>query len=542
MPWRTAWIIPCLLAVAVPVLLIQASGAADDNLLVNGGFEGGTEGWLAIGGELTVDDALVHGGSSAGVFVTPTAIPGTEAEVSQCLSVASSNDYEFQGYAARREQDIDSRLRLDISWYDAVNCSGGESGGGGDEGSVVLEEPGLWYEVKVSARSGANARAARLSVVVEESDATVYLDDFAVSGPATPTETPEPSASPSSTATPPRPIPVETPYASPTASSWQMTPVPAQAALRNGGFEEADPDGLPSFWRRYGGELARTNEVRFEGQFAAALTSQTNSTKWAYQLVTVQGGRAYVLNAYALKADPAVAAAYLRLSWYTNPDGSGQAIDSADSTARLANDSPDFRFLTTEMVVAPVEATSAKVRLMLDPVGAESATVYFDAVTFEETLLPEPTVSPTATPSVVVDRRIPTPTPSTFVESASTPRAEQRAIPAPTGSATTLPSSSPGPGGAERPTPAVLGAVRPPATAGAAATAAATAATAAHEPASVFRQRKPDPSVGDEASARAESDAGGLPSPLLALAAGVPTLGGAGAAAYYWRWRRARLR
>ena len=537
MPWRTAWIVSFLLAAAVLALLVQGSGAQSDNLLANGGFESGTEGWLAVGGELAVDDTLVHGGSSAGVFATTE----VRAEPRQCLPVIPSSDYEFSGYAARRQEDLKSSLRLRILWWDREECLG-QRLWTHDSPLLTLDQAELWYELAVGGRAPDAARSAYLTIEVQESEATVYLDDFAVSRPATPTETPEPSASPVLTPTPPRPIPSDTPYPSPTASSWQMTPVPVQAALRNGGFEEADSQGLPSFWRAYGGELARTNEVRFEGRFAGALTSQTNSTKWAYQPVTIQGGRAYVLSGYALKADPAVAAAYLRLSWYTSPSGSGQAIDSVDSTALLASDSPEFRFLTTDVVLAPVEATSAKVRLMLDPTSEESATVYFDAVTFEETLPPEPTLSPTATPPVVVDRRIPTSTPSTFVESASTPRAEQRGIPAPTGNATAPPPSSPGPGGAGKPTPAVLGAVRPPGTTGRAATAAATASAVARAPVSVYRQRKLDPSVGDQAGARADSDAGGLASPLLALAAGIPALGGASAGVYYWRWRRARPR
>jgi hypothetical protein len=310
-----------------------------------------------------------------------------------------------------------------------------------------------------------------------------------------------------------------------------------QGALRNGGFEEADSQELPAFWQKYGGELARTNEVRFEGQFAAALTSRTNSAKWVYQTVMVQGGRTYVLSARALKADPAVAAVFLRLSWYANRDGSGEAIDSADSTAVLADNSPEFRFLTTGAVVAPAGAASAKVRLMMDPAGQAPGTVYFDAVTFEETALPQPTPSPTPVSSVVVGERILTPTPSTFAESVSTPRTERSAIPTPEGSATTPRPSATNPNGARTLTPAVLGAVRTPATT---ATAVATAGTPA--PLAVYRQRKPDPSVGDEASARTDSDEGGLPSPLLAVVGGIPALAGASAGAYYWRWRRARLR
>ena len=525
---RAAWAIPWVLAVFLAALSTQRSTAQDDNLLTNGGFEGGTEGWLAIGGELTVDDALVHGGSSAGVFVTTQ----VRAEPRQCLPTIPSSDYEFSGYAARRQDDLKSSLRLRILWWDREDCFG-QKLWIQDSSLLTLDEAEQWYELAVGGRAPDAARSAYLTVEVQETEATVYLDDFAVSVVA-PTETPtvEPSASPT---------PWATPHASPTASSWQMTPVPVEGALRNSGFEEADSKGLPLFWHKYGGELARTNEVRSEGQFAAVLSSQTNSTKWAYQLVTVQGGRAYVLSADALMADPAVAAAYLRLSWYVDPEGSGEAIDSADSKVVLVDDSPEFRFLTTEAVVAPAEAASAKVRLMMDPAGEAPGAVYFDAVTFEETALPEPTLSPTATPSVVVDQQTPTPTPSTFAESVSTPRTERRAVPAPTGSAATPRPSPTGASSAGKPTPAALAAVRAPATT---ATAAATTTTtiATRVPASVFRQRKSDSSVGDEASARAKSDEGGLPHPLLILAVGIPAMASASAGAYYWRWRRARLR
>jgi hypothetical protein len=296
------------------------------------------------------------------------------------------------------------------------------------------------------------------------------------------------------------------------------------------------------FWQKYGGELTRTNAVRFEGQFAAAFSSQTSSTKWAYQIVTVHGGSAYLLSAYALKADPAVAAAFLRLSWYASPDGSGQAIDSADSTERLTDDSPQFRFLTTGAVVAPLEAASAKARLMLDPVGEAPGTVYFDAVTFEETALPERTPSPTATPSAVANEQSPAPLSPTLTASTPPPIPQLGAEPAPAGSATTpRPSSTRADGRSEanRAT-AALDAARTPVTSATAATAAAAATSRA--PALVYRQRKSDPSVADAATGRGESVGGGLSIQLLALAAGVPALAVAGAAVYYWRWRRARLR
>lgn len=257
-----------------------------------------------------------------------------------------------------------------------------------------------------------------------------------------------------------------------------------------------------------------------------------------YQTVTVQEGRAYVLSAYALKDDLAVASAYLRLSWYASPDGSGQAIHSADSTERLTDDSPKYRFLTTGAVVAPAEAASAKARLMLDPASEAPCAVYFDAVAFEETATPEPTLSPTATPRLVNDEQAPAPPSPTLADSAPAPTSEPRNVPPHAGSATTPRPSPTAAGGAGNATPMALGAARMPV-----ATATRPAAgTATRAPAAVYRQRKSDPLVGDGAAAREENVGGGLSPQLLALATAVPALAAAGAGVHYWRWRRARLR
>jgi len=546
---RAAWAIPWLLAVLLSALSTQGSVAQDDNLLVNGGFEDGTAGWSAVGGGLDASEAPVRSGSYSGAFVTAR----VRAEVAHCLPVDASADYEFRGYAARREGDPESSLRLRVQWLNQDNCPG-EGLWTSDSPMVTMDREESWYELAVSARSPNTARWAYLTVEVQETGATVYLDDFAVSGPAVPTETPtlEPSPDPSPSVSPiptagPQftpapsatrqhrtPSPSATPRVSPTASSGQRTPAPPQEALRNGSFEEADSEGLPSFWRKYGGELARTSAVRFEGQFAAALRSETTSTKWVYQIVTVQGGKAYVLSGYALKDDPAVAAAYLRISWYASPDGSGRAIDSADSTERLTDDSSEFRFLTTGAVVAPAEAASAKARLMLDPVSEAPGAVYFDVVTFEETAPPEPVLSPTATPFPDDDGETFNPPSPSADESNLAPGN----VSTPAGSVT-RPRSSPTP--VRNSTPAVLAATREPA-ATATTAAAAAAATSTRAPAAVYRQRKSDPLPGDSAAAREESAGGGLSPVLLVLAAGLPALASAGAGAYYWRWRRARPR
>jgi hypothetical protein len=111
--------------------------------------------------------------------------------------------------------------------------------------------------------------------------------------------------------------------------------------------------------------------------------------------VSVQGGAFYRLVAAVLKNDPGVREALLRVSWYESLDGSGSQIDTADSLA-LAEDSAGFVTLDTGSVQAPLEARSAKVRLLMRPASSVSAAVYFDAVRFEETETPAATDTPTA--------------------------------------------------------------------------------------------------------------------------------------------------
>jgi hypothetical protein len=168
-------------------------------------------------------------------------------------------------------------------------------------------------------------------------------------------------------------------------------------ALVNGSFEEARDDGTPYGWRKFGGELALSDEVRVEGDWSAAFTSRTSSTKWIYQTVRIDGGAHYRLTASARKADPAADSVFLRLSWYASDDGKGRAIASVDSTRALGTDDPLFRELSTGIVEAPRDARSAKVRLMLRSVSAAAATVYFDRVGLVEA---EPTSPVTALPEM----------------------------------------------------------------------------------------------------------------------------------------------
>jgi hypothetical protein len=302
------------------------------------------------------------------------------------------------------------------------------------------------------------------------------------------------------------------------------------AWLVNGGFEEADGEGRPLGWRKYGGELRRSSAAKWEGQFAAAFSSQTASTKWAFQTVAVEGGDAYVLSGYALKNDANIESAYLRLSWYASLDGSGQAIDSVDSTIRLVDDWPDFRFLTTGPVVAPAEAASAKVRLMLDPLSEREGKVYFDDISFEETIMPSPSPEATQTPlSPASDAR------RGLAPSVVTPTAPAGEPQAPS-SPTVL-----------HPSPTVLGATldAPEAIAsdrdGVAQREAGSEGTSSRRPVLLYRERKAALSTEGGESVAAEADEGAGLSPSVLILVMAPSAATAAAAALFV-WRRSQKR
>jgi hypothetical protein len=103
--------------------------------------------------------------------------------------------------------------------------------------------------------------------------------------------------------------------------------------------------------------------------------------------VSVEGNSYYGLQAKALKNDPGVREALLRVSWYESADGSGRQLSTAESGA-LVEASSGFATLDTGPVQAPVEARSAKVRLMLRPASGRTAIVYFDDVRFREMVAP----------------------------------------------------------------------------------------------------------------------------------------------------------
>jgi hypothetical protein len=557
--WK-AWALAGLLAVLLSALLASGTPAEDNELLVNGGFENDLDGeWRTTSQDNVIErvcgpDGVVHAGSCAGRM---TCHGPQKCEVSQTLrEVGYGQYYELEGYIARSQEGLTMLVLVD--WYETSDGTGPRLVWPG-QSALCTEAGDAPYDCLISAVQSAppEARSAKIKVIAIDAleGVIVYLDDFSFTGPPAPAPSPSPTQTPSPTAGPspsptvrpspspeptapstPSPMASPSPTAVPTATEAPSTATPSPstptptAGLVNGGFEEAEDDGKPISWRKYGGELSRSSAAAWEGQFAAAFTSRTASTKWVFQTVAAEGGAAYVLSGYALKNDANVQVAYLRLSWYASPDGSGKAIANVDSTTRLTDDSPRFRFLTSGPVVAPVEAASAKVRLMLDPRSEAEGMVYFDAISFGETAMPS---QPAETPQ-----------PSPASASTETPAASA-VLPA---SAPEQPAPSSSPDSPRRsPTALAATAADPEATVsgadGASPSETDSEGRPARTPVVLYRERRAAQSTqGGEGVAAGDDESDGLSPIVLVLAAAPPAAAAAAMAFFGWRRWRERAR
>ncbi len=494
---------PALVALAfLPLLLPSASSAGDSELLVNGGFESGTTGWSWNDGTLldTVGSP-VHSGSASGRFAADGQ-PDTTVVVYQSADVIGGQSYEFGGWILLNDPDV-TRVELRIHWFAPDGLIRFDVSPSSLTGTV----PDFRYLATKPLTAPLAARSARVSVhVVPNGDFEIYLDDFSFVGPApaptpaptttapptpaatppppttqTPaaTVTPTPTPSPTSTASPPptatngpdetplgeatpsnAPSPTAppttpelpklgpTPPASATPTSTPATEPIAFSQLTNGSFEQIRADGTPYAWRKFGGSYGSTNTQSLDGNFSLGFTSSTESTKWVYQTIEVVGGAHYEASVYALKNNPGVKGLFLRVSFYASDDGSGRAISSVDSVDTLTNDDPGFRILTTETIQTPIEARTAKVRLMMRPASSEPTTSYFDSVSFRLMAAPPAVATPTKDPEI---RQEPTD---------ATPEVDAEEHPASDRDHETVPPSqylAPGQYATVRPSAAVLG-------------------------------------------------------------------------------------
>ncbi len=425
-----------LIAAAVAISSVPASA---EELVTDGSFETGLGDWTAIDGELSLATSS-HSGDRA-VQLSGTA--AYDAEMFELIPVTAGESYDLSAWVSADPQSID-RVRLRLRWI-------GDTGAAPPIVQTMFDPWGTDNYKQLATGTHVapvGTTSARISVLVTAITFpfSVLVDDISLEGPRpappTPTASPtDPPPAPSATAAPSvSPTPTPTPTSTPSPPPQTTTPTPATpeptaaptppptpqrtpgptpgptppptppptplptpgapvvfSQLANGGFEDDGADGSPLGWRKIGGAIKSVSSPVRSGSRALALTSQTTATKWAYQTVQVDGGQFYRANAFALYTDLAVEAVFIRVSWYASADGGGQALSSVDSETMLNTASPAFRALTTGSVLAPADASSARVRLMLRPASGSQASAYFDDVSFAQTDPPPETPAPTAT-------------------------------------------------------------------------------------------------------------------------------------------------
>jgi len=354
--------------------------------ILNGGFEEGVEDvpavWQKFGGFLYRSAAFARSGSFAGAFSSFT---DSTKWVHQSLLVDPGRSYAFYGFILKNGPP-ESTVLLRVSWYSSLDASGSSLASSDSPESLSGSDPSFRYLSTGSVTAPPEAHSARARIVLVPAPSvpeTVYLDDFVLEETAPPTPTPEPTTTatltPSETVTP-TPVSLE--------STSLAAPMP-RGRLLNGGFEEG-MEATPAGWQKFGGFLYRSTAVLRSGFFAGAFFSDTPSTKWAYQPLSVEPGRSYAFHGFVLKNGPPESTVLVRISWYSSFDASGSSLASSDSPESLSGSDPSFRYLSTGSVTAPPEAHSARARIVFIPASGAPETIYLDDFALEETAPPTP--------------------------------------------------------------------------------------------------------------------------------------------------------
>lgn len=419
------------LAVAIAALFAGASpGAAGVEQLSNGGFETWTgstpTGWSITGGSLAKETGDVVAGAAARVAPTGSLTSVLHAAQEVAPGDALNASVWGKGFGSGT---IQVQLRfLDAGFAPTSTVSG-----------AVLPMSGSFSQFSVpGAVAPPNAAWVRLVVVIEGSgEAILDSASLDIAAAPTPTATSEPpTATPTSAAEPPTATPATTLPTSPGGNSTATktstptktptgtrtpsptsvptatkTPTPPKAPtvrtstplatstptiapgigygglLANGDFEVIR-EGKPAYWEKFGGTMIATGESA-RGSYAGCLVSETNSTKWLYQIVSVEAGSWYSASAQGRVAG---GSASIRISWYESADGSGSQIHQDESNVSGAS---GWAVLDTGPRQAPDAARSARVRLVLQTSG--NAEACFDDAAFAGAAAPAATAVPTST-------------------------------------------------------------------------------------------------------------------------------------------------
>ncbi|MGA2284786.1 MAG: hypothetical protein ABSG55_00760 [Dehalococcoidia bacterium] len=374
------------LAIVLAVLLSLSGGPkahGSPDPLIHDGFEppSGVGSWVATEG--TLDTTCPQEGNC---FAVLSSNVNSMIQYRGLIPIRALADYAFSADILKSGPEIRS-VRLRLVWRDSKGTISSS------DSPSPRDNETSWQSLTWTASSPEGAVFVWPKLVVEfDGSGTVYFDDVTLEGPPplpptnTPAATDTPAVAPQASTTPmvtvaPAATATRTGSATPTTAPSATPTTGPSDSLVNGGFENADGNG-PIGWSKYGGDLQRSSAHARSGQYSGAFSSNTTSTKWAYQTVLVSSGSAYDFGGYVLLDDPGVAEAYLRISWYASEDGSGTALATSDSTAHLSGLDPSFRFLTTDAVFPPADARSARLRVMLAPLSEAPATIYMDDVSF----------------------------------------------------------------------------------------------------------------------------------------------------------------
>ncbi len=355
-------------------------------------FEAGGAGWSAVNGRLELGGPA-HSGASAGRLVATST-----------HEVQLRGAVPLDGTGAGDTLTVSAWVRADPSEVDRVQLhlealSSAPAVLRGRAASPPATAGYSRVEVSLVLPPDVASARVRLAAVPARLGAGVLVDGVTVTTARTTTppgagtvSSPTPTSTPTPLGTPPvTPSPTRTPTPSPTATA---AAVPAVfGTLVNGDFEDAR--GLYA-WAAQGGSATlgrgRTGAI-------AVLTSSSSSTKWLQQAVRVSPGEWY--SAAAWLAPSPGSEAWLRVAWYASEDATGSQLSVDDSPGPPGGGG----VVAMEAVRAPAEAHSARVRLMVRPASAATATLEADDVRFgpaeaRATATPSPSATPTPMASI----------------------------------------------------------------------------------------------------------------------------------------------
>ncbi|MFD7996680.1 chitinase [Streptomyces mexicanus] len=163
-----------LLAVPGLTALSSAARAADADLVRNGGFESGLDGWTCTAADSATVTAPVHSGTSA-LRATPAG--SDNAQCAQTVSVRPNSAYTLSGHVRGAYVYL------------------GASGTGTTDVSTWTGSAPDWQQLTTTFRTGADTTKVTIHTHGWYGTGTYYADDISLTGPAG-TPAPQPPAAP----------------------------------------------------------------------------------------------------------------------------------------------------------------------------------------------------------------------------------------------------------------------------------------------------------------------------------------------------------